>query len=98
MTQVTLFGQGLVEVLQAAVTGLEPKQPYLLALATQPDGAGKLEPIASFMTNPAGAAIVNTVGPIRQVVEVSAPESRRYLVIAPGSPGHPGQAVQVQMP
>ena len=41
---------------------------------------------AMVMTNPAGAAIVNTVGPIRQVVEVSAPESRRYLVIAPGTP------------
>jgi YVTN family beta-propeller protein len=97
-TQVTLFNQGLVQVLQAAVTGLEPKKLYVLALATQPDGSGKLEPIASFTTNPAGAAIVNTVGPIRQVVEVSTPESRRYLVIAPGSPEHPGQAVQMQMP
>jgi YVTN family beta-propeller protein len=97
-TQVTLFNQGLVQVLQAAVTGLEPKKPYVLALAPQPDGSGKLEPIASFMTNPAGAAIVNTVGPIRQVVEVSTPETRRYLVIAPGSPEQLGQTVQVQMP
>jgi hypothetical protein len=93
-----LFNQGLVQVLQAAVTGLEPKKPYVLALAAQPDGSGKLEPIASFLTNPAGAAIVNTVGPIRQVVEVSTPETRRYLVIAPGSPEQLGQAVQVQMP
>ena len=98
MTQVTLFDQGLVQVLQAAVTGLEPKQPYVLALATQLDGGGKLEPIASFMTNPAGAAIVNTVGPIRQVVEVSTPGIRRYLVIAPGSPEQLGQPVQLQMP
>ena len=50
------------------------------------------------MTNPAGAAIVNTVGPIRQVVEVSTPETRRYLVIAPGSSEQLGQAVQLQMP
>ena len=98
MTQITLFNQGLVQVLQAAVTGLEPKKPYTLALATQADGGGKLEPLASFMTNPAGAAIVNSIGPIRQVVEVSAPETRRYLVIAPGSPEQLGQAVQVQMP
>ena len=84
MTHVTLFNQGLVQVLQAAVTGLEPKKPYVLALATQPDGRGKLEPIASFTTNPAGAAIVNSLGPIRQVVEVSTPGTRRYLVIAPG--------------
>jgi YVTN family beta-propeller protein len=95
-TQVTLFDQGLVQVLQAAVTGLEPKQPYVLALATQPDGGGKLEPIASFTTNPAGAAIVNTVGPIRQVVEVSTPETRRYLVIAPGSPEQLGRPLQLQ--
>jgi YVTN family beta-propeller protein len=98
MTQITLFNQGLVQVLQAAVTGLEPKKPYTLALATQADGGGKLEPLASFMTNPAGAAIVNSIGPIRQVVEVSAPETPRYLVIAPGSPEQLGQAVQVQMP
>jgi YVTN family beta-propeller protein len=97
-TQVTLFNQGLVQVLQAAVTGLEPKKSYVLALATQPNGSGKLDPIASFMTNPAGAAIVNTVGPIRQVVEVSTPETRRYLVIAPGSPQQLGQPVQLQMP
>jgi hypothetical protein len=73
-------------------------KPYVLALAMQPDGGGKLEPIASFMTNPAGAAIVNSVGPIRQVVEVSAAESRRYLVIASGAAEHPAQVVQVQMP
>ena len=97
-TQVTLFDQGLVQVLQAAVTGLEPMKPYVLALAMQPDGGGKLEAIASFMTNPAGAAIVNSVGPIRQVVEVSAAESRRYLVIASGAADHPAQVVQVQMP
>jgi YVTN family beta-propeller protein len=97
-TQVTLFNQGLVQVLQAAVTGLEPKKPYALALTTQADGGGKLEPIASFMTNPVGAAVVNSLGPIRQVVEVSMPEARRYLVIAPGSPEQLGPAVQVQMP
>ena len=32
------------------------------------------------------------------VVEVSTPETRRYLVIAPGSPDQLGRAVQVQMP
>ncbi|MBW8651234.1 YncE family protein, partial [Klebsiella pneumoniae] len=42
-TSVTLFDQGLTQVLQAAVTGLEPKQPYVLALASQADGGGMLE-------------------------------------------------------
>jgi hypothetical protein len=33
------------------------------------DGTGKIEPIAQFMTNPAGAQIVNAVGPIRQIID-----------------------------
>ena len=78
-TSVTLFEQGLVQVLQAAVTGLEPKHPYVLALADRPDGSGATEPLASFMTNPAGSAIVNSVGPIRQVVQSTADGLRRYL-------------------
>src|SRR5580692_6461786 len=32
-TSVSLFDQGLIQVLQASVTGLEPKQKYVLALA-----------------------------------------------------------------
>src|SRR5437660_8896513 len=31
-TSVALFDQGLIQVLQASVTGLKPKQPYVLAL------------------------------------------------------------------
>jgi YVTN family beta-propeller protein len=95
-TQVSLFDQGVVQVLQAAVTGLSPKQPYVLALSDDPKGAGRLETLAGFITNPAGAAIVNSIGPIRQVVqgEVNAP--KRYLVIATGTPAQPGEPVQVQ--
>ncbi|MDQ0470230.1 YncE family protein [Labrys wisconsinensis] len=97
-TQVTLFNQGLVQVVQAAVTGLEPKKAYTLALSVQADGSGTLQPLAAFMTNPAGAAIVNTVGPIRQVVEAKQDDARRYLVIASGSAHELGAAVQIQMP
>lgn len=97
-TQVTLFNQGLVQILQAAVTGLEPKQRYTLALSTNAKGDGDLQPLAAFMTNPAGAAIVNTVGPIRQVIEAKEDGRRRYLVIAPGSANDIGEAVQVQLP
>ena len=50
------------------------------------------------MTNPAGAAIVDTVGPIRQIVESKQEEERRYLVIAPGAANELGAAAQVQMP
>jgi hypothetical protein len=62
-------GRYLIQVLQAAITGLSPGQPYTLALATDPSGQGELQSLANFMTNPAGAAIVNTTGPIRQIVD-----------------------------
>src|ERR1700761_7038228 len=42
-TSLSLFDQGLVQVLEAAVTGLEPKKQYVLALATEPSGDGTLE-------------------------------------------------------
>src|SRR5712692_5302891 len=95
-TSVSLSDQGLVQVLEAAVTGLEPGKPYLLALATEPSGTGVLEPLQSFMTNPAGAAVVNTIGPIRQLVRGEDKIPRRYLVILPGTPDSHGAAVQVQ--
>jgi YVTN family beta-propeller protein len=95
-TSVTLFDQGLIQVLQASATGLEPKHPYVLALSELAEGGGKLEPLASFTTNAAGSAIVNAVGPIRQIVRGDAPAPRRYLVIAPGSASQPEPPVQVQ--
>jgi hypothetical protein len=97
-TQVTLFNQGQVQVLQAAVTGLEPKTSYTLALSDKADGSGALQPLAAFTTNPAGAAIVDTVGPIRQIVQATQDDQRRYLVIAPGAADQVGVAVQVQQP
>jgi YVTN family beta-propeller protein len=95
-TSVTLFDQGLVQVLEAAVSGLEPGKRYVLALANEPSGGGALEPLQGFMTNPAGSAIVNTIGPIRQVVRGADEMPRRYLVIVPGTADDHGAAVQVQ--
>ena len=95
---VALFDQGLTQVLQASVSGLEPKKPYLLAFASKPDGSGTLEPLSIFTTSPSGSAIVTAVGPIRQIVKEGSPEARRYLVVAPGTPEHPGPPVQVQAP
>jgi YVTN family beta-propeller protein len=96
-TSVSLFDQGLIQVLQASVTGLEPKQSYVLALARERAGEGPLEPLAAFMTNPAGAAIVNATGAIRQVVHGEDDIVRRYLVIAKGHADKPGRVVQVQL-
>jgi len=93
-TSLALFDQGLTQVLEAAVTGLMPRHPYVLALAMHPDGSGRLQPLAAFMTNPAGSAIVNAVGPIRQIVQDGAPDERRYLVITASGSVEP---VQVQV-
>jgi YVTN family beta-propeller protein len=95
-TSVSLFDQGLVQILQAAVTGLEPKRSYVLALSLRADGGGALQPLAVFTTNPAGAAIVTAIGPIRQVVSRETAAERRYLVVAPGPDPQPGTAVLVQ--
>jgi YVTN family beta-propeller protein len=97
-TNVTLFDQGLVQVLQASVTGLQPKQPYILALSSAQDGSGVLEAISAFTTNPAGSAIVNSIGPIRQIVRGEDAVPRRYLVIVAGTADKPGARVQVQLP
>jgi hypothetical protein len=46
----------------------------------------------------AAKAIVNAMGPIRQLVETDAKAQRRYLVIAPLNGAEPGAPVQVQVP
>jgi len=97
-TTVSLFDQGLTQVLQAAVVGLDPVKPYMLALTSNPDGSGQVEPIAQFMTNPAGAQIVNAVGPVRQIVDPAGEshDERRYLAIMTVEAGRAGRPVQVQ--
>ncbi|MGA3002897.1 MAG: YncE family protein [Acetobacteraceae bacterium] len=95
-TSIALFDQGLIQVIQASVTGLEPKKPYLLGLANNPKGTGEIEPLAAFMSNPAGSAIVDAAGPIRQIVLGEAKVERRYLVISEGTVAQPGKVVQLQ--
>jgi YVTN family beta-propeller protein len=97
-TSISLFDQGLIQVLEASVTGLAPKSPFVLALAGRPDGAGPLQPLAAFTTNPAGAAIVNSTGPIRQLVRPDIGGQRHYLVIVSGTIGNLGHPLQVQSP
>jgi YVTN family beta-propeller protein len=102
-TTVTVNNQGLMDLLQAAVTGLQPKTNYQLALvehASKP--YGQLEPLVAFTTNPAGAAIVNTLGPLRHFVAGPADQSdRRYLVIvpanAPASASTDSEPLQIQL-
>ncbi|HEY0107803.1 MAG TPA: hypothetical protein VGB91_17100 [Rhizomicrobium sp.] len=95
-TSVSLFDQGLVQAVQASVTGLEPKAGHILALSDAPDGSAALQPLAAFTANAAGAAIVNATGPIRQLVPDPVPQKRRFLVIARTGASGPGAVVQVQ--
>ena len=95
-TTVVVNNQGLVDILQAGVTGIEPKKAYFLALSNAADGSGPLDPVARFVGNPAGAATVSTVGPLRKIVQGSAGNTKRYLVIAPVVEDKPGTPIQVQ--
>jgi len=45
---VSLSDLGLVQVLEAAVTGLDPGKPYVLAPSNEPTGAGTLESLQGF--------------------------------------------------
>ncbi|HEY4133447.1 MAG TPA: DUF305 domain-containing protein [Gemmatimonadaceae bacterium] len=97
-TSVSLFDQGLVQVLQAAVTGLTPGQSYVFALSSKADGSGDVEPLAQFVANAAGAAIVSAVGPLRQLAHTNASTARRYLVIRAGTSAQPAAVAQLQTP
>ena len=83
--------------MEASVTGLEPRKPHVLALVLHADGSGPREPLSEFVTNAAGAAIVNSVGPIRQIVTGETNNQRRYLAVFVGTPSNPGHAVQIQV-
>ncbi|MFT3699325.1 MAG: YncE family protein [Kofleriaceae bacterium] len=80
-SSVVLFDQGLTQVLQASVTGLEAGKDYVIGVS---DGKA-IEPLAKFKANPAGAAIVSATGQIQQSLR------GRHLVIAPVS----GAAIQI---
>ncbi|GAC1408708.1 MAG: YncE family protein [Candidatus Velthaea sp.] len=96
-TTVTINNQGLIDIIEAAVTDLMPKHAYTLALASDPNGTGALVPLSGFMTNPAGAAIVSTVAQLRAVLSpTNATPARRYLVIVDAVPEASKAPVQVQ--
>jgi YVTN family beta-propeller protein len=80
-TTVAVNDQGSIDLLEAAVTGLQPKTSYLLALATNANGTGPLEPIAKFTAGADGGAIPVTIGSLRAVLASQDPTARRFLVI-----------------
>jgi YVTN family beta-propeller protein len=98
-TTVTVNNQGLIDLLQAAVTGLQPKATFQLALVQdRKDPYHDFVPLSTFKTNPAGAAIVNTIGPLRHVVAgIPGQSERRYLVIVPVDGSDQPKPAQIQM-
>jgi YVTN family beta-propeller protein len=110
LSSVTLNPQGpYADSLEAALTHLQPGQRYVLALTNNKDGSGDLEPIASFMGGPDGAAGVAVLGPFRSMLlrgssRSSWPKKQsgqvRFLAVAalPGSgeDSRVGAVVQVQ--
>src|ERR1700738_3501486 len=99
-TTVTLNYQGSIDLLEAAVTGLDPTASYTLGLVPNLGApAQDFQPLATFQTNAAGAQIVESLGPLRQVVAGSPQledqhDERRFLEIVPAGGTQP---VQVQL-
>jgi YVTN family beta-propeller protein len=75
---------GLLDLVQIAAKGLTPKtqyQVYLAEIAQAP--YGKLEPLAILKTNPDGAGIAQSIGPLKTLAgdtPTGAP-SRRFLIV-----------------
>lgn len=97
-TTVAVNSQGLLDLVEAAVAGLQPKTKYQMALAENASAPfGKITPIVNFETNPAGAAIVTVFAPTKTVAEASQSENDgRTLVIRPINEAGPGEPIQVQ--
>ena len=96
LTTVTLNYQGPLDLLEAAVTGLQPNTSYTLGYVPNLENSDyDFQALSTFTTNAAGAQIVTSIGPLRQVVAgTPQSEDRRYLVIVPTGDSQP---VQVQL-
>jgi YVTN family beta-propeller protein len=98
-TTVAVNNQGLIDLLELAVTGLNPNSTYQLVLAeNNSEPYGKMQPLAQFKTNPAGAMVVVTLGPLKKILTgEDGAQSQRYLAIVPIEKGVQGLPVQVQL-
>jgi len=77
---------GLLDLVEMAPAGLAPKTQYQMYLAESDHAPfGKLVPLATFTTNPDGAAVVQTIGPLKTLTangsDVMAEPSRRFIVV-----------------
>jgi hypothetical protein len=74
---------GLLDLIQIAAKGLSPRTQYQIYLAESNESPfGRLEPIAVIKTNPDGAGIVQTIGPLKALAANDASStSQRFLII-----------------
>ncbi len=77
---------GLLDLVQIAAAGLAPKSQYQVYLAESNHAPfGKLEPLAILKTNPDGAGIVQSIGPLKTLARGdsagSLAPSRRFLIV-----------------
>lgn len=85
---VSVNSLGPLDLLQMAVSGLNPGQMYRLSLVTARTAPyGQKEELAVFKTNLAGAQVVQTLGPFRQVLtsesEKTEATKQRFLLVTP---------------
>ncbi len=80
---------GLVDLLEIAVSGLQPKARYTLSLAeTNQPPFKNLQPLVTFTTWQDGAGVAQTIGPLKKIVSQEAQLGtenlqRRYLIVSP---------------
>jgi hypothetical protein len=77
---------GLLDLVQIAAVGLTPKSQYQVYLASSDHAPfGKLEPLAILKTNPAGAGIVQAIGPLKIVANgggaAAGMPSNRFIIV-----------------
>jgi YVTN family beta-propeller protein len=82
---VSINALGPLDLLQIAVSGLEPGQGYQVWLVASPGPPyGEKQPLAKFTTNASGAQVVQAIGPLRRVVTgegATGGNERRFLLV-----------------
>jgi hypothetical protein len=86
---------GLLDLLEVGAENLMPTSQYQLNLVEPADRSEKLEPLAVFMTQPDGSAVVQAIGPLKTLAaEAGTSENGskdQYLTVTPAN--NPSQIV-----
>jgi YVTN family beta-propeller protein len=81
---VAINSLGLLDLVQIAAEGLKPRTQYQVCLAeSEHIPFGRLVPLAVMNTNPDGAGIVQTIGPLKTLAASSSGEAatQRFLIV-----------------